>query len=131
MSYTKKEDYLTKYGVDLDVIYPKTFADSNVDNAQLIIDYVEEYCYNYLSLNYPLSFINYNDLALDEFERSRELFVLGVLEQIYYITNNSNISNNSGFDGEKITITRNGIERIEMSINALRYFRLGGFCNLW
>lgn len=131
MSYTKKENYLGRYGVDLDVIYPKTFADSNVDNAQLIIDYVEEYCYNYLTLNYPLSFINYNDLALDEFERSREFFILGVLEQIYYITNNSNIVNNSGFDGEKITITRSDVERIEMSVNALRYFRLGGFCNLW
>ena len=57
-------------------------------------------------------------------------FKKGVIYQIDYVLQNSTISNDSGYNQSTgMIIDRRELDKISISSNALRVFRLGGLAN--
>ncbi|MGM9969792.1 MAG: hypothetical protein ACI35S_05285 [Anaeroplasma sp.] len=119
------DDYLRFSGIDLNAeLSSRIINDVGDSPAPRFIYGIEDYCKDYLVLNY-----SWNGKLINE--RQEELFKKGIMYQIQYVLRNGNISNDSGYNMSTGTIVpRSELEKIGISSNAFQCFRLAGLANI-
>ena len=119
------EGYLQFSGVDLNVeLSSLVTSDLSDSPAPRFIWGVEDWCKDQLMFKYSWNGILTTDHQIDFFKK-------GVMYQIQYILRNGNISNDSGYNmSTGAIVSREMLDRIGMSANALTAFRRGGMANI-
>lgn len=120
-----KEDYLQFSGVDLTVELESLAAnDIGDDPAPRFIQGIEDWCTDKLKLDY-----GWNGCLLTEHQT--KYYKKGVMYQIQWVLRNGNISNDSGYNmSTGVIVPRIELEKIGMSPNAFKSFRLAGLANI-
>ncbi|MGM9971555.1 MAG: hypothetical protein ACI35W_04040 [Anaeroplasmataceae bacterium] len=119
------DDYLRFAGIDLNTELSSRIVNDVGDSpAPRFIWGIEDWCKDHLMLNYT-----WNGELVTEHQRT--FFKKGVMFQIQYVLRNGNISNDSGYNMSTGGIVpREVLDRIGMSSNAYKCFRLGGMANI-
>ena len=126
MGIVTKEDYLQEFGVDLDNELVGIVDFDGVDSpTPFFILQIENWCKDYLQYNYSFD-------GNPSLNPTREkYFKRGVCYQIQYIIHNGSINVESGFNQESNTIiSKAELNKLALSQDAYRCFRLGGMANM-
>ena len=123
----KPEDFTEYTGLNLyNELVSRVNNDVDTDNeisfAERFIYSIENWCLDYLTYHYDFDGV-VKDIVKDKFVR-------GVVQQMEYVLENSSIDNLSGLNQQNGVIPRSILDKISISSNAFRSFRLAGMANV-
>ena len=124
MALLTNDNIKASLGIDLEIELQNDDDPSN--KVARFLDYIEDWCYTYLRLNYAL---NETIEELPAFKK--EYFKKGVIKQIEYVLRNGKLSLDAGvLKGERGMGTVLNMEKAILARDAYTQFYLGALCNI-
>ena len=115
------EDFIKKFGINLELRFQGKKYDTIENASQILLNLVEELILDYIQKNSAYIFLEFNELQTEAIKQA-------ILWQTYYVIQNGELFNDSGYDIEKGIIATD-LEDIVISPRALDKLINSGLLN--